>query len=302
MRAYRSIIALAAVLLLALPLGSLELRFGTGKSRHISIEELRQAPQSAFSTSRQKGLEQVVDMWEGIELLSWMQQIGAKDWHSLNFISRDGYSVSLHRAELEMLPVYIALRDADAYLDEAAIRLIFPTRRDNIWVRGLDVIELQGFEPLPPPRQLFILEDYLRGTLGKKSSASGMAFRDVMVSLFRQDSGSVVFVGDAGIQVRLDYPTHLANAFLAQSDDHWALESADLPQSVCIRQIVYIQCGAQAFVAQASVSHLQDLAKALGWDYDGLMRKTWIVTPARKAFTEENAAEKLKPGSWIEMR
>jgi hypothetical protein len=302
MRLHKLMFAMAVLLLLTLPLSALELRFGAGKTRSISIDELRQAPQTAFDTVREKGNTRQTDLWEGIDMLPWMRAMNADNWHSLAFISSDGYRISMHRAELEAMPSFIAMRDRDGYLGEDELRLIFPQRRDNLWVRGLSAIELLAFDPLPPPRQIFVWEDTLSGTISTRSSQEAMALAEVMHKLFRLDSGSVVFAGDSGEAVRLEYPSHLGNAMLTMEAGKLVLSGKSLPSSVCPEGIVYIQCGPQAFILAEALPLLPDLGKYLQWETGGSAPSMRLVTPSIQPFEPGSETQKIKPGSWIELR
>lgn len=298
----KAIVILLTCLLWSWQLVALELRYPEGKARAFSLQELRQASQTAFETVREKGSTRQTDLWEGIDLLPWMRSINADNWHSLTFTSIDGFSVSMHRAELEAMPSFIALRDRDGYLAEDALRLIFPQRRDNVWVRGIAAIELNGFDPLPPPRQVFVWEDAISSSLSTRSSQDSISLAEVMQRLFRLDSGSVVFAGMSGNVVRLEYPAHLANAVLNRKDGAYSLGGGDLPPSVCPRDIVYMQCGPQAFILAEALPLLNDLGKYLRWDSVGKAVSMWLVTPSKQAFQPEDGSSRPLPGSWIELR
>lgn len=302
MQKHRIMLFIAAMLLLVLPISALELRFGAGKTRVVSIDELYQAPQTAFETIREKGSTRQTDLWEGIDLLPWLHSLNADSWHSLAFTSIDGYRISMHRAELEAMPSFIALRDRNGYLAPDELRLIFPQRRDNVWVRGISAIELLDFDPLPPPRQIFVWEDALSGTLSTRSSSGMITLEDVMQRLFRLDGGSVVFAGAGGDVVRLEFPSHLANAALLLQDGSYRLSGQNLPSSVCPGDIVYIQCGYQAFIMENAVPMLPDLGKYLMWESSGKAPSMSVVTPVKQPFDPGSGDANLKPGSWIELR
>ena len=80
------------------------------------------------------------------------------------------------------------------------------------------------------------------------------------------------------------------------------LRGQGLPASVCPQDIVYIQCGHQAFILEQSIPLLGDLGKYLRWETGGIAPAMQLVTPAKQPFEPGSGAAKLQPGSWIELR
>ena len=213
-----------------------------------------------FTTTRTKGIEVTRDSWEGIDLLPWLRKQTDYIWHELEFVSVDGHSLKLHRADLFSKPVWLALRNSQGWLEEG-IRLVFPGLRDNIWIRGLDKIVLHGFTSLPLPRRLYSWEDVLL-----PGSASGIYPLSSLVTDFLGESqGDLLIVSKDCTPLRLRFPEHLREAQLVWKDGTLAIQPEALLLPGMPNLLIYIQMGHQALLTAEGVKLLPELARVLQW-------------------------------------
>lgn len=275
--------------MLCIGLSALVVQIPDAETRNWDLETLRGRELEAFQTVRVKGIEKVEDNWMGIDLLSWLSGQCGFYWHELEFISVDGHSLKLHRADLELKPVWLALKDSRGWLEEG-IRLVFPGQRDNIWIRGLDKIIMHGFTPVPAPRRIYNWED-----IKLPRDESGITdIADLISGFFAESRGELLFVSQDMRPVVLRYPEHLSSAFVASSEGLLFLRSVGLPVSLLPNPLVYIQMGHQAIILPQSLHLLPELAKLLSWP-DQLEWQS-----VRPHYEQYRPGDQLPRDSWLE--
>lgn len=260
-----------ALMIMTCLLHGLEIIDKDGRVTGYQISQFRDEPQQDFSTARHKKGMDITDNWQGIDLHAWLKKHKHTDWQSLRFESSDNYMVRLHKAELDTMPGYIALKQNGVWLDSTEVRVIFPKQRDMFWIRGIARIYLEDFKPIPQPRQTYIWESAvtkirLYDEPEPFKNMQGYRFSEVMSTLFAQDEGSVVMVSRDGIRMRLEYPRHLKGSILERDTlGNLNLKSPLIPAGMWLKDIVYLQCGPYALLRQEFLYHLPQLSKILDW-------------------------------------
>jgi hypothetical protein len=239
--------------------------------RSYDLPRLKSYTQEDFQTVRQKDGKTLTEKWQGINLHNWIKDNEFGSFQSIRLESNDNYMVRIHKAELDTMQGFIALKKENAVLDSTEIRVIFPAHRDMFWVRGVTRIYLEDFKPVPPPAQIFIwdsvsskLELILEPAPFVK--ISGYTFDEIMRKVFRLDEGSVVIVSRDGLKSRLEYPRHLKGSVLEKTaDNDLNLKSPVIPAGMWLKDIVYIQCGPYAVLKHDFIYRIPALAKTLDW-------------------------------------
>lgn len=275
------------------------------------LEQLRKLRQESFSTRRFKHESDLIENWKGIPLQAWLTQQGYDDFQSIRFESEDNYMVRIHRAELDSMPGYIALRKDGKLLEESEIRLIFPAQRDMFWVRGLTKIFLEDFQPAPPPQRIYLWEKEsgrltLAAELEPFIRTSGYLVDEVMRKIFYQDSGSVILVSRDGIKMRLEYPNHLDGSVLElTAAGNLNLKSPVIPAGMWLKDIVYLQCGPYALIRYDCLYRLPWLAELLDWFDEPTLANVYKVQSTRQIVPLESlyapGTNEIGSGEWIEL-
>jgi len=76
------------------------------KVQTIELEELQRKELISFETRRDKDGAVITETWEGVSILSWLQNNG--NWQNLKVQSKDGYSVNFNRLELSHSNLFLA--------------------------------------------------------------------------------------------------------------------------------------------------------------------------------------------------
>jgi len=140
------------------------------------------------------------------------------------------------------------------------------------WVRGIRYIYLEDFNPIPPPRQIFVWDAItqklsLRTDIEPFSDIPGYDFDEIMEKVFYTDSGSVILVSRDGLKTRLEYPKHLKDSVLEVTDDNTLkLRSLIIPPGMWLKDIVYLQCGPYAAIRYDFLYRLHSLYQSLQWN------------------------------------
>ena len=278
-----------AIALLSISLSALAIQIPDADARHWSLDQLRGLELQAFQTTRVKGIEKVEDTWMGIDLLPWLNSQSSYFWHELEFVSVDAHSLKMHRADLETKPVWLAIKDSKGWLEEG-IRLVFPGQRDNIWIRGLDKIILQGFTPVPAPRRIYGGDDVRL----PQDDYGIINPSDLIGSFFAETKGDLLLVSTDLKPLVLRYPEHLSAAYFVVFDGRISLQSKSLPASLLPNPIIYMQIGHQAVILPQYLERLPELAKQLEWP-ETLSWK--VLKPSYERF---DPGKPLPQGSWLE--
>jgi hypothetical protein len=224
-----------------------------------------------FETNRHKDGKDIKETWQGIPLQKWLSQHQYTDFQSIRLESTDNYMVRIHKAELDSMPGYLALKKDNKLLDSLEIRVIFPKQRDMFWVRGIQSIFLEDFKPIPHPNQIFIWDTEMASLTFYKElpifkALSGYEFNEIMRTVFHQDTGSVVIVSRDGLKSRLEYPKHLQDAVLEKMEDGTInLKSPTIPAGMWLKDVIYLQCGPYAVIKHDYLYRLHSLYKLLDW-------------------------------------
>ncbi|MDD2229150.1 MAG: hypothetical protein PHY48_07060 [Candidatus Cloacimonetes bacterium] len=278
-------------------LASIEIVDNNAKPIELGYDNLLQEELTSFVTTRNKNGKDITETWQGIALLPWLNKLGLSKWHSMKCYSLDAYEIQLHRIELDTIPAFIAMANDEEHLVESDIRLIFPSLRESMWVRGLSTICLLPFEAIPHPRQVFTWEES-KGDM--QWDGNRLNIENLMEQGFCQKKGRLVFVDKLMQPLALEYPVHLDKAFITtnQAGDI-NLEGLTLHGTLALDTIVYMQCGPYAYIAKSYIPLLSQIATALQWDWENL--STYEVTGTKHKTHPPLPKAKDSTTKWIEL-
>lgn len=241
-----------------------------GLSSEISFPELASLPRTEMKTIRYKDGQDRLDTWQGIRFDHWLQQRYDQPWSVIRFKSADRYLVNLNRAEFDTLECWLVFTENGRELDQGNLRIILPALRDMKWVRDLQRVVLENFDPLKLPSRFEFLEQRLEsGQINQKTLSKEDTKAYPFSALIPQGSSDdrirVILYSRDGIKLSLEYPQHLAEAVLEVTDDGFNLKSPQLPGGMWLREIIFIQLEDLALISTQNLDTLIALNRILDW-------------------------------------
>ncbi|MBW6514425.1 MAG: hypothetical protein K0B87_06680 [Candidatus Syntrophosphaera sp.] len=259
-----------ALLLAVSLLGAVTVTDSQGASTSWSHAELSAVPQEEFTTLRDKDGEAQLDTWQGFRFDLWLKSKLDKPFKVIRFESADRYRVSLSKAEFDTLACWLAFAHNGEPLPEEGLRIIFPQLRDMKWVRDLDRVALEDFDPLKMPARFEFLDQRLqRETLLQNpapfTNAQGYHFADLLPKSSRVEEFRVVLYSRDGMKLSLEYPQHLEGAILEVRDEGFNLKSPRIPGGMWLKDIIYIQINDFALIHRDNLDALIALNRIMDW-------------------------------------
>ncbi len=267
----RLFLLISLLQLLLLPLGALQLIAPNGVIREFNNAELHKLPVQEIKTSREKDGEVRLNTWEGFRCDLWLKEQKPESYSSIRFESADRYQVSLSKEQFESLESYLVLAQDGVRFEHNSLRLIFPSLKEMQWIRDLERIVLENFEPLPRPKRFYLLESYLAGQKLLKDpkpfvNIEGWYFGDLLKPLSNAAEKQVILFSRDGLKQGLRYPYHLEGAVLEKAAAGYNLKSPQIPGGMWVKDIIYLQCDKEALISRSSLTRLIELAKLLSWE------------------------------------
>lgn len=251
-------------------LGAITVTDSQGVSSSFTYEELAEIPRQEFTTTRVKDGETRSDTWQGFRFDNWLEQFVDKPFSVIRFESPDRYMVSLSKAEFDTLACWLVFASSEEVFPEGSMRVIFPALRDMKWVRDLDRVVLEDFDPLKMPVRFEFLDERLKQeTLlddpAPFTNTKGYYFADLLPLSSRAESFNVVLYSQDGMKLSLEYPLHLEGAILEATDDGLNLKSPQIPGGMWLKNIIYIQIDEFALIHTGNLDALIALNRIMDW-------------------------------------
>jgi len=262
------------LLLIILELSAFQVYLPEGQVKEITKEDLNQEKLVTFITVRDKDGGQKEETWQGIPLISWLNSLTSSSWQNLQIESNDNYQLTFHRLELDDNNAYLALKLGAEDLSEYNIRLIFTRYRENAWMRNIKCLRLLGFIPMPKPRQIYFWDKGLQKN-GIDLKSGAIAMKDLMQKGFSLESGDLIFVDEQFRKLCLNYPREIADAslFMDSQGQYFLVPESSSALKISfendLSRIIYIQCGAIAYLAEDAIENMEKIARTLEWDWQG---------------------------------
>lgn len=241
-----------------------------GLSHSFSYQDLAALPRQEVSTIREKDGEKRIDTWLGFRFDHWLKTNLEQPFKIIRLESADRYMVSFSRAEFDTLASWLVFSQNGEIFPDEGLRVIFPSLRDMKWVRDLERVVLEDFDPLSMPRRFEFLDDRLGSAALVENPApfintQGYYFADLLPLSARADTlGAILYSAD-GMKLALEYPRHLEGAILEPTDDGFNLKSPVIPGGMWLKNIIYIQLGDFALLEPGNLDALVALNRVLDW-------------------------------------
>ncbi|MDD4222966.1 MAG: hypothetical protein PHD87_00065 [Candidatus Cloacimonetes bacterium] len=241
-----------------------------GLSQSFSYQNLATLPRQEVSTIREKDGEKRIDTWQGFRFDHWLKTNLEQPFKIIRLESADRYMVSFSRAEFDTLASWLVFSQNGETFPDEGMRVIFPSLRDMKWVRDLERVVLEDFDPLSMPRRFEFLDDRLGSAALVENptpfiNTQGYYFADLLPLSARGDTlGAILYSAD-GMKLALEYPRHLEGAILEPTDDGFNLKSPVIPGGMWLKNIIYIQLGDFALLEPGNLDALVALNRVLDW-------------------------------------
>lgn len=251
-------------------LGSVTVTGPQGFSQTFSYQELASLPRQEVTTIRVKDEETKTDTWQGIRFDHWLRANLEQPFKIIRLESADRYLVSFSLAKFDTLASWLVFAQNGKTFPDEGLRVIFPSLRDMKWVRDLDRVVLEDFDPLGMPSRFEFLDQRLDSSALQKDPApfinmNGYYFADLLPLSARKDTMGVILYSADGMKLTLEYPRHLENAVIEPTDDGFNLKSPAIPGGMWLKNIVYIQLGDFALIHPGNLNALIALNRVLDW-------------------------------------
>ncbi|MEN6445173.1 MAG: hypothetical protein ABFC98_03905 [Candidatus Cloacimonas sp.] len=300
MRKYPLIVIL---LMLLVELSAFDIYLPEGKLLSINKEQLQQEKMVPFNTVRDKDGSQKEENWQGISLIPWLNSLTNIPWQNLQIESKDNYSLTFHRLELNENNAYLAMLQDGEELSEYNMRLIFTNYRENAWMRNIKCLRLLDYIAVPKPRQIFFWDQSFAKN-GIDFSSGSVPIGDLMPKCFFQESGDIVFVDEQFRKLCLNYPRELKSVFLhIDAKENYTLvpdqdSHLKISPETDLSQIIYVQCGQVAYVKENYVQEIRQMAKVLNWDWES--DSFYLIKASKEEIKAGEKPKGINADCWLE--
>ncbi|MBP7333399.1 MAG: hypothetical protein KA963_01635 [Candidatus Cloacimonas sp.] len=265
-------LCLLIILGVILTLSSLELIDTKGISHYYDNAELYKKEIQEIKTTREKDGTVRLNTWQGFRFDIWLKQQKLGDFATIRLESSDRYQVTLEKAEFDSLESYIVTGQDGVPFEENMLRLIFPALREMQWIKGLERVVLENFQPLIRPRRFYLMQETLKKyTLQQDPKpfvkTQGWFLSDILMDLSEAEEKQVILYSRDGLKQHLTYPLHLEGAILEKTaEGHYNLKSPQIPGGMWMKDVIYLQCDNYALISDDAINQFIPLAKTLHWE------------------------------------
>jgi hypothetical protein len=105
--------------------------------------------------------------------------------------------------------------------------------------------------------------------------SGAIAMKDLMQKGFSLESGDLIFVDEQFRKLCLNYPREIADAslFMDSQGQYFLVPESSSALKISfendLSRIIYIQCGAIAYLAEDAIENMEKIARTLEWDWQG---------------------------------
>lgn len=269
MKKYFSLFILMGIMI---TLSALEIIDTKGISHIYNNADLYKLEVQDIKTSREKDGVVRLNTWQGFRFDLWLKQQNLGDFATIRCESSDRYQVTLEKSEFDSLESYIVTGQDGIPFEENMLRLIFPSLREMQWIKGLERVVLENFQPIIRPSRFYLLQDTLQKYPLQKDpepfvKIEGWYLSDILMDLSPAEEKKVILYSRDGLKQSLTYPLHLKGAVLEKTaEGHYNLKSPQIPGGMWMKDIIYLQCDNNALICEDCINQLIRLAKILHWE------------------------------------
>lgn len=265
-------LCLLIILGVILTLSSLEIIDTKGISHYYDNAELYKKEMQEIKTTREKDGTVRLNTWQGFRFDIWLKQQKLGDFATIRLESSDRYQVTLEKAEFDSLESYIVTGQDGVPFEENMLRLIFPALREMQWIKGLERVVLENFQPLIRPRRFYLMQEALKKYPLQQDpkpfvKTQGWFLSDILMDLSEAEEKQVILYSRDGLKQHLTYPLHLEGAILEKTaEGHYNLKSPQIPGGMWMKDVIYLQCDNYALISDDAINQFIPLAKTLHWE------------------------------------
>ncbi|HNW24569.1 MAG TPA: hypothetical protein PKI37_03815 [Candidatus Cloacimonas sp.] len=265
-------LCLLIILGVILTLSSLEIIDTKGISHYYDNAELYKKEMQEIKTTREKDGTVRLNTWQGFRFDIWLKQQKLGDFATIRLESSDRYQVTLEKAEFDSLESYIVTGQDGVPFEENMLRLIFPALREMQWIKGLERVVLENFQPLIRPRRFYLMQETLKKYPLQQDpkpfvKTQGWFLSDILMDLSEAEEKQVILYSRDGLKQHLTYPLHLEGAILEKTaEGHYNLKSPQIPGGMWMKDVIYLQCDNYALISDDAINQFIPLAKTLHWE------------------------------------
>jgi len=291
-------------------LSAIEIIDSDGVTHTYSFAQFRQLANEEVVTTRHRDGRTQSETWLGLRFDHWLRDNGFIRWQNIRLEAEDNYVINIHRAEFDTLECWMVFRQGEVELDSLNYRVIFPGLRELHWVRAVQRIVLEDFNPLiKPQRLMFWAKESAKLSIHNNPEpfikTRAYMMDEIIHNLFRLARADVILVSKDGLRLRMEYPRHLRAAILEITDDgSLNLKSARIPGGLWIRDIIYLQADNLALIMPAGLNQMIEISKLLDW---GLTPETRFLQVKRQQLRYTGIAQVILGGDqlleadWLEI-
>jgi len=265
-------LCLLIILGVILTLSSLEIIDTKGISHYYDNAELYKKEMQEIKTTREKDGTVRLNTWQGFRFDIWLKQQKLGDFATIRLESSDRYQVTLEKAEFDSLESYIVTGQDGVPFEENMLRLIFPALREMQWIKGLERVVLENFQPLIRPRRFYLMQETLKKYPLQQDpkpfvKTQGWFLSEILMDLSEAEEKQVILYSRDGLKQHLTYPLHLEGAILEKTaEGHYNLKSPQIPGGMWMKDVIYLQCDNYALISDDAINQFIPLAKTLHWE------------------------------------
>ncbi|HNT52718.1 MAG TPA: molybdopterin-dependent oxidoreductase [Candidatus Syntrophosphaera sp.] len=241
-----------------------------GVETSIDYEQLASEPRQDLLLEREKDGVPSQETWQGIRFDHWLRERFDQSYKVIRFESVDRYRVSFSKAEFDTLACWLVFALNGETLPEQGLRVIFPGLREMKWVKDLDRVVLEDFDPLQTPARFEWLDQRLKDSTLYQDPApfvntAAYYFAELLPLSARSETRNVVLYSRDGLKLSLEYPQHLEGAILEPTDEGFNLKSPRIPGGMWLKDIIYIQIDELGLIHSGNLDAIIALNRSLDW-------------------------------------
>lgn len=271
----------------------------TDEECEVTVGELKKLPAvtKRAEATRASG-EKVKLKATGPVLQTLLQEYGKsiKDYNTVRFSAKDGYSIAVPPDVLESRPIILAYQIDGRSLDEEnqPVRVVIPGERAMYWVRMLERIDLESEAEQMPIKKIVFLETAVRN-LPQEDYED---FDDVDKAIKTQDLAAeyagdfrpenVLIQASDGLQKNETISNFLSAYIKITGQGAPKFLAPHLPQGMHVRDLLYINYGGTAFLSYeqgAAVFSPRTVGEHTGIALSDIIKQTGLTRAETYRFT-----------------
>jgi len=128
--------------------------------------------------------------------------------------------------------------------------------------------------------------------------------KDLMQKGFGLESGDLIFVDEQFRKLCFNYPREIANAslFMDSRGQYFLVPESSSPLKISfendLSRIIYIQCGAIAYLAEDAIENIAGIGKTLNWNWNS--EYLYFIRAEKKQIKTGEMPSDINEDCWLE--